>query len=177
MISPLSPEFCITQALAQINQAAFPTFSDSFLDQSSPLADIRQDFVFACTRHGLLPATIVETLLGDGLMETPPTPASRYTQEDLFTQCLNDAEKIEGYIEELEKADGNGGAIARAITQVIGNFCATKETMSLQRLCNALSCRPKGMDVMMQFTSPISILQPLCNLLDGWRYEDDQGTC
>lgn len=59
--------------------------------------------------------------------------------------------------------------------QVIGNLCASKETMSLQRLCNALSRKPRSMDVMLQFTSPISILQPLCNLLDGWRYEEDQG--
>lgn len=28
----------------------------------------------------------------------------------------------------------------------------------------------------MQFTSPTSILLPLCNLLDTWGYEDDQGT-
>lgn len=28
---------------------------------------------------------------------------------------------------------------------------------------------------MLQFTSPSSILQPLCNLLDAWHYEEDQG--
>lgn len=27
----------------------------------------------------------------------------------------------------------------------------------------------------MQFTSPGSVLQPLCTLLDAWRYEEDQG--
>jgi mediator of RNA polymerase II transcription subunit 5 len=47
--------------------------------------------------------------------------------------------------------------------------------MSLKSLCNALSRRPQSLDVFLEFTSPISILQPLCQLLDGWRYEDDQG--
>jgi mediator of RNA polymerase II transcription subunit 5 len=47
--------------------------------------------------------------------------------------------------------------------------------MALKPICNALSRKPQSLDVMLQFTSPISILQPLCQLLDAWRYEDDQG--
>lgn len=47
--------------------------------------------------------------------------------------------------------------------------------MSLKSICNALSGKPQFLDVMMQFTSPVSVLQPLCNLLDAWRFEDDQG--
>lgn len=31
------------------------------------------------------------------------------------------------------------------------------------------------MDVMLQFTSPASILQPLCQFLDDWHYDNDQG--
>jgi mediator of RNA polymerase II transcription subunit 5 len=47
--------------------------------------------------------------------------------------------------------------------------------MSLKSICNALSGKPQLLDVTMQFTSPASVLQPLCTLLDAWRYEDDQG--
>lgn len=120
LMPPLTAEYCITQALAQINQAAFPTFSDSFAlaGGSSPLAEVRQDFVFACTRHSILPVTSVEGLLGDSLMESPPTPASRYVKEDLVAQCVSNSEKIETYMDELEKVDGNGGAIVLAITEV-----------------------------------------------------------
>lgn len=31
------------------------------------------------------------------------------------------------------------------------------------------------MDVMLQFTSPASILQPLAKFLDDWHYDSDQG--
>lgn len=47
--------------------------------------------------------------------------------------------------------------------------------MALKSICNALSSKPQSLDVVLQFTSPISILQPLCQLLDAWRYDDDQG--
>jgi mediator of RNA polymerase II transcription subunit 5 len=47
--------------------------------------------------------------------------------------------------------------------------------MSLKSICNALSRKPQSLDVVLQFTSPISVLQPLCQLLDAWRYEEDQG--
>jgi mediator of RNA polymerase II transcription subunit 5 len=29
--------------------------------------------------------------------------------------------------------------------------------------------------VILQFTSPASILQPLCQILDDWHYDSDQG--
>lgn len=47
--------------------------------------------------------------------------------------------------------------------------------MSLKPICNALSSKPQVLDVMLQFISPASVLEPLCQLLDAWRYEDDQG--
>lgn len=48
-------------------------------------------------------------------------------------------------------------------------------TMYLKTLCNALSKKTQALDVMLQFTSPASILRPLCIFLDAWRYESDQG--
>lgn len=47
--------------------------------------------------------------------------------------------------------------------------------MTLKTICNSLSRRPLALDIIMQFCSPVSVLQPLCSLLDGWRYDDDQG--
>jgi len=49
-------------------------------------------------------------------------------------------------------------------------------TMYLKTLCNLLSKRPQALDIMLQFTSPVSILRPLCHFLDEWRYDGDQGT-
>jgi mediator of RNA polymerase II transcription subunit 5 len=47
--------------------------------------------------------------------------------------------------------------------------------MHLKTVCNLLSKKPQALDVILQFTSPDSILRPLCLFLDAWRYEGDQG--
>jgi mediator of RNA polymerase II transcription subunit 5 len=47
--------------------------------------------------------------------------------------------------------------------------------MSLKTLCSHLASRPSSLDVMLLFDEPTIILQPICELLDGWRYEEDQG--
>lgn len=46
--------------------------------------------------------------------------------------------------------------------------------MSLKTICNTLSRKPRSLDVMLQYTSPASILQPLCQLLDSWKNDEDQ---
>jgi mediator of RNA polymerase II transcription subunit 5 len=48
-------------------------------------------------------------------------------------------------------------------------------TMYLKTICNLLSKKPQAMEVVLQFTSPASILRPLCQFLEEWRYEGDQG--
>ena len=59
--------------------------------------------------------------------------------------------------------------------QTIGRLCASKETMALHDLCGQLFRKPSSFDVMLLFNKPSTILQPICELLDNWRYDDDQG--
>ena len=47
--------------------------------------------------------------------------------------------------------------------------------MSLKTLCSQLARKPSSLDVMLLFDKPIIILQPICELLDNWRYDEDQG--
>jgi mediator of RNA polymerase II transcription subunit 5 len=47
--------------------------------------------------------------------------------------------------------------------------------MSLKSVCIMLARKPSSLDVVLLFASIGNILQPLCHLLDNWRYEDDQG--
>lgn len=47
--------------------------------------------------------------------------------------------------------------------------------MSLQYLCGKIFRKSGTLDVMLLFDKPITILQPLCDLLDNWRYDEDQG--
>jgi mediator of RNA polymerase II transcription subunit 5 len=46
--------------------------------------------------------------------------------------------------------------------------------MSLKTLCSHLAQKPSSLDVLLLFDKPSTILQPICHLLDGWRYEEDQ---
>lgn len=45
----------------------------------------------------------------------------------------------------------------------------------MKTLCSSLAGKPSSLDVMLLFEKPTAILQPICELLDGWRYEEDQG--
>lgn len=47
--------------------------------------------------------------------------------------------------------------------------------MTLKLLCSQLAKKPLSLDVMLLFEKPITILQPLCELLENWKYEEDQG--
>jgi mediator of RNA polymerase II transcription subunit 5 len=47
--------------------------------------------------------------------------------------------------------------------------------MSLKTLCSHLARQPSCLDVILLFDKPTTILGPICELLDGWRYEEDQG--
>lgn len=48
--------------------------------------------------------------------------------------------------------------------------------MTLKNICNSLSRRPQALDTMLLFKSPTAILQPLCSLLDAWKWDEEQGT-
>jgi mediator of RNA polymerase II transcription subunit 5 len=47
--------------------------------------------------------------------------------------------------------------------------------MSLKLLCSQLAAKPQSLDVILLFEKLPTILEPLCQLLDNWRYEEDQG--
>jgi len=47
--------------------------------------------------------------------------------------------------------------------------------MPLRNICSFLARKPSSIDVMFLFVKPAELLEPLCDLLDTWRYEEDQG--
>ncbi|KAH7125393.1 mediator complex, subunit Med5 [Dendryphion nanum] len=171
----VNTELSITTALGQVDPHAFPAFSQGFddiLGNNNSLADVRQDFLNACALHALIPANTIERLLGETPLQGPPE--TKFTKNNLFAQCKDNFEKVNMYIDELENLDGNAGAIVGAVTEYISHLCDTQMTMYLKTLCNLLSKKPQALDVMLQFTSPGSILRPLCQFLDDWRYDGDQ---
>jgi mediator of RNA polymerase II transcription subunit 5 len=116
---PFNAEFCISQALGQVDTNVFPTLSGMFdmSNNSSFLDSVRQDFVFACQLHELLSSSTVETLLGDITYQSLPDEG-RYVKSSLVQTCLEDPERTQKLIGELENMNGNVGAAAQAIVEV-----------------------------------------------------------
>src|SRR5690606_9641029 len=56
-------------------------------------------------------------------------------------------------------------------------LCQQRRTDVLKNICGSLARRPPFLDVVIMFTKPHEILEPLCNLLDTWQYDNDQGEC
>jgi mediator of RNA polymerase II transcription subunit 5 len=117
MFPPLTAQMCITQALSHIDINAFPSFGMGMLS-NSVLQDVRQEFIYSCTLHGLLPVESVNQLLGETAFDAPPTPERRYHKDILSQQCANEPGKAVQLIGQLDQLDGNAGAIVGAVTEV-----------------------------------------------------------
>lgn len=178
MFLPSNMELCITDALSHVDTTAFPTFSsmfDSDMNGGNGEGDsVRQDFVFACCLHGLIPQSSIEQLLGEIPMQSLPA-AGRYSKDVILEGCMADQEKIPAFVEELENMDGNVGAVGEALVEIIRQLCDAKDTSVLRNLCAQLARKPASLDALLLFELPARILQPICRLLDEWHYVGDEG--
>ncbi|KAK0670786.1 putative mediator of RNA polymerase II transcription subunit 5 [Cercophora samala] len=176
---PFNPEICITEALGQVDTNIFPTFSGLF-DMSSNTGSsfqdsVRQDFCFACQLHGLLSQPAIQNLLGDITYQTLPDEG-RYVKDILVQSCLQDSDKTQKLIGELDNMNGNVGAAAQAVVEVIGSLCRNTETMALKQLCSQLASKPLSLDILLLFSPAQKILHPLRELIDHWGgYDEEQG--
>ena len=115
-----SPEFCITQALSQVDTSLFPTASLMFDEtrNNNPYTEsAREEFCGACVLHGLVERENVERILGEVSMSYE-TSLEKYFKEKLVQDCLADPEKIHSFVRELDKMDGNVGAVCQALVEV-----------------------------------------------------------
>ena len=174
IFEPLTVEHCIRQALARVDPAAFPSFSEMFDPLNSLLSEARQEFLFACALHQLIPEQSIGDILGDVPMQSLPA-GGKYSKDSLVQQCTSNPAKIDDYISELENMEGNAGEIAAAITQILHTLCVNNDTMTLKAICNSICRRPTTLDITILFTRPSLLLQPLCNILDNWQEHEDQG--
>lgn len=117
MFVPLTPEFCISQAMTHVDLTIFPAPSYGMMS-NSPLQDVRQEFLFSCVLHALLQAESIEALLTESPFTPIPSPDRRYTKDRLLQQITAGSDRISQIIKELEALDGNAGAIVAAVTEV-----------------------------------------------------------
>ncbi|KAL2041237.1 hypothetical protein N7G274_006182 [Stereocaulon virgatum] len=175
LMSDSTVEYLIRQALLRVDPSVFPSLNSMFdpLGKNSLLSEARQDFLFACALHQLIPERSIEEILGDVPMQSLPA-SGKYLQDELVRQCTANPGKIEEYIAELENMEGNAGEIAGAIIEILHALCANNDTMTLKNVCNALCRKSATLDVIMLFTRPDNLLQPLCNIVDNWQDHEDQ---
>ncbi|PMB67923.1 Mediator of RNA polymerase II transcription subunit 5 [Beauveria bassiana] len=151
--SAASAEFCITEALSRVDTGIFPTASLMF-DESrnnNPYMDsVREEFCAACALHGLIERDHVDRILGETSMSYDPS-LERANRDRLVSDCLSDSGRIQNIISQLDRVDGNVGAVAHAIVE------------------------PQSLDIILLFDKVTSVLEPVCTLLDNWNYEEDQG--
>ena len=118
MFEPMTVEYCISQALVRIDPTAFPSFSQMFdLLGRNSVSEARQEFLFACALHQLIPEQSIEGLLGDVPMQSLPA-GGRYLKQDLVEQCTANPSRIDDLVGELENMEGNAGEIASALLEV-----------------------------------------------------------
>lgn len=167
-------ELCITNALNQVDTSLFPTASLMF-DESrnnNPYTEsVREEFCAACVLHGLVNREHVETILGEMSMSYEP---EKKLKDKLVQDYLSHTIKSQDLLGDLDKMDGNVGAVCHAVVEVIRKLCNDKDTMSLKLLCTELVQRPQSLDILLLFESLPTILGPVCQLLDNWHYEEDQ---
>lgn len=109
-------EMCISNALERLDPNTFPSFSQMFSMQGNTvLSDVRQEFLFACASHRLIPESSIERLLGENPMQTLPVG---YIKNDLVSQIYTSPERAEQLVGGIEAMDGNAHAIVGAIIEV-----------------------------------------------------------
>jgi mediator of RNA polymerase II transcription subunit 5 len=189
-LEPISANLCISQALGRIDLGAFP-LSAYDMDKRSTLADVRQEFLFACALHRIIPENNIEPLLGENPMQTLPAHGL-YDKELLVQQISGTTQRGDQLVKEIELMEGNSGVIAIAIvevrlideldlatlanyTQVLHSHCRNRDTVPLKDLCNSIVRRSNVLDVIASFKSPAFIVSPLCSLLDNWNWDDIHG--
>jgi mediator of RNA polymerase II transcription subunit 5 len=117
-MEPIPMEICISHALNKVDPNAFPSFSQVFeMQGNTVLSDVRQEFLFACASHRLIPESSIERLLGENPMQTLPV-GGRYVKDELATQITGNTQRADQLIAEMGSMEGNAGAIVGAVTEV-----------------------------------------------------------
>ncbi|KAK4549691.1 hypothetical protein LTR36_004992 [Oleoguttula mirabilis] len=171
-LAPMTAEACVQMAFMQIAMDALPPITAGATDAREMLKRTRLEFLQACALHGLVSESTIGNIIQEPAMALPRIV--RYSKDGLVSQCTTHVGRLEGLAEDLQSMQGNAGAVAGCIVELLNNHCMNKDTMSLKTVCTILIKRIPDMDVVMQYTSPAMMLAPLCSLLHDWVHDQDQ---
>ncbi|TGZ80326.1 Med5-domain-containing protein [Ascodesmis nigricans] len=169
-----------TGALQDISPSRFDPYSlrpndtQDMFDPENMNVDLRSDFLFACALHGIVDESEITTMLGE-LPVSAMSASGKYTVELLQEQYHANHDRADRLLEEIESMEGNAGAVCRTLFEIMKGMCETRATMPLRNFCSFLTRKTSSIDIMLLFVKSSELLEPLCDLLDTWRYEEDQG--
>jgi len=171
--SGMTLESCIQMAfMSSITEDILPPITAGASDVREVLKRTKLEFLQACALHQLVSEETIAQILREPSIALPRV--IKYTRDGLVAQCNSNVGRLEGLIDELQGLQGNAGAVAGCVVQVIANLCMSKDTMSLKTVCHMLIKRIPDMDIVMQYAQPSSLLFPLCQLLNDWVHDQDQ---
>jgi len=169
---PGAVDGCVQMAMMAVPMDPLTPLSTGATDVRAQLKKVRHEFLVACALQGLISEATVSGVLQEHSVTLPK--ANKYTKEGLVAQCAHNTGKLESVVQELDAVQGNAGAISGCIVDTVNNLCASKDTMALKTVCNALLRKVPNLDIVMQYTQPATLLLPLCNTLNEWVHDQDQ---
>ena len=172
MMPGVTAEACIQLAFMSISMDALPPISAGSNETREKLKLTRLEFLQACALHGLVNEAVIAAILQEPPRTLPK--ATKYSKENLVSQCANNIGRLEPLIAEIGAMIGNAGAISGCIIDIVNHLCVSKDTMSLKSACNMLIKKVNNLDIIMQYTQPAPLLFPVCTLLNGWTHDQDQ---
>lgn len=118
-MSPSIAELCITQILNRLNPDIFPFSSgpDDTGAEKTPWSGMRQEFVFACVLHKLIPEDSITKLLGEDAARSHPFRVL-LSKQDIMQQTLSGTREVEMLIDDILPMEGNSGIAVQALVEV-----------------------------------------------------------
>jgi mediator of RNA polymerase II transcription subunit 5 len=147
-------------------------FSSPYL--ATNVSVVKTKFVQVCASYRLLPNSNISMVVGTPEVDLSHSPAL-YSKDDLVHQMRSSQSKAGKLLKDMKNLDGNASNIAGAVIEVIHGYCQSKETLHLKELATALLRKSELIDLISVYVQPGYLLEPLCQLLDDWSWDDLQG--
>ena len=127
-LEQVSSEQCIIQAFQRVKSEIDSTSSlvADFSQHKSLMQNIRQEFLYACTLHKLLPASSVPSILGSSPTQSMQ-PQGHYIKDDLVQQMRTNHARVDHLITEANTMHGNAEPIVQAIVEASSCYLSTHQ--------------------------------------------------
>lgn len=136
---------------------------------------------FQKVRHGFIIASVGQGLLSQagamalcGVNNVIVGRDVIFTQASLTGELIASANSADKILDELSSMYGDVWVVANAIVDALTELCKSKDTTALRDLTMVMCKKLPLVDIIVQHRHLLEILEPLCNIINEWKYDDDQ---